>query len=132
MPPILTHVPPPAAGDPFDNRGRESFQHLALTPQENERQRGEPPAGARPNDRPPPEPPTAREIRARRAVESWVARQGRMTRAEALWPYLLIRAKEGDHGVRSPRLTRFWCSPDILVFPGNVADPAGQTPTLSP
>jgi hypothetical protein len=102
-------------------------------PKDDATQRGETPESHKPRETklPPVDPKRRAEVEAH--VRQWMDEKGR-TRQNGLWPYLLIRAMLGDHGVRPVPWppTPFWESPDIFVVPGDVPSLAGQMPTLNP
>lgn len=114
-------------------RPDEKFHYPKLDEKENATQRGETPKHRdhRSDDKlPPVDPKRRKEVEAH--VFHWIREKGR-TRQNGLWPYLLIRAYAGDHGVRpvaSP--TPFWESPDIHVVEGDVTTIEGHTTTLNP
>lgn len=106
-----------------------------LTDEENKAQRGDDPANVH---HPPGEgkEPTFHSDKERRdqiskTLEATI-RERKPKRQDSFWPYLLIRAFLGDHGVRQPPLGVFWESPDILIVPGIVDTIEGNTPTLNP
>ena len=117
-----------------DESGREKYEHKKLTKEEDEEQRGEDPKSVRHDPKPQepqPDPEKERERKKTRAfIDHWRKEKGRV-RQDGLWPYLLIRAVPGDHGVR-PLTVPFWESPDILVVPGIVQNYDGVSATLSP
>lgn len=102
-------------------------------PKDDPKQRGETPASHRPRETkfPPVDPKRREQVEAH--IRQWMDEKGR-TRQDGLWPYLLIRAYLGDHGVRPVPWppTPFWESPDIFVVEGDVPSLAGHTPTLNP
>ncbi len=118
--------------DKEDKRdGRVLEEHRKLTKEENKRQRGEDPKSVR-HDPKPQEPATdPGKMKEVRAFIDRRLKQKRRVRQDELWPYLLIRAVPGDHGVR-PLAVPFWESPDIIVVPGIVSAYDGVSATLSP
>ncbi|HEY0378147.1 MAG TPA: hypothetical protein VGC87_14610 [Pyrinomonadaceae bacterium] len=116
-------------GDKRDGRVRAERQKL--TDEEIKKQRGEDPKSVR-HDPKPHEP--ARDPAKVKEVRAFIDRrlkQKRRVRQDGLWPYLLIRAVPGDHGVR-PLSVPFWESPDIIIVPGVVSAYDGVSATLSP
>jgi hypothetical protein len=114
----------------FD-RPEEKFHYARLDKNADAQQRGETPEHRehRPDKLPPVDPKRRKEVEGH--VFKWIREKGR-TRQNGLWPYLLIRAYAGDHGVRPVAPMPCWESPDILVIEGDVASPAGRTATLNP
>jgi hypothetical protein len=110
----------------------EKFHYPKLNKKDDAAQRGETPESHRPPESklPPVDPKRREQVGAH--VRQWMDEKGR-TRQNGLWPYLLIRAILGDHGIRPiPSPTPFWESPDIYVVEGDVPSLAGHTPTLNP
>jgi hypothetical protein len=112
----------------------ERFEFPKLNQDEDRTQRGDDPPSTRPGPKPEPGEPTPDQQRRRRDVrahlERWLKERGRR-RQGGLWPYLLIRAVPGDHGVR-PLTVPFWESPDVIVVPGIAETYDGASATLSP
>jgi hypothetical protein len=104
-------------------------KHPVLTPEEDAAQRGGDPDHT--SDPVPPRPDPLDPEAVDRAKE-WLNRHKSPSRQDGFWPYLLIRAYPGDTGVRQPPVGYFWESPDVRVYEGEIADPAGATPTLHP
>jgi hypothetical protein len=53
------------------------------------------------------------------------------SRQDSFLPYLLVRCKPGDHGIRNPRPSNCWGSPDIIIVQGDTNDPTGGTDTIT-
>jgi hypothetical protein len=99
----------------------------------NDKERGEDPQDVR-HDLPSLVPIAIDEER-RKKIEIWINQwfeENKPKRQHGPWPYLLIRAFLGDHGVRPVQTGIFWESPDIIVIQGDVSTPIGHTPTLHP
>ncbi len=118
--------------DNKDNRdGRERYEHPKLGEEEEKRLRGDDPRNVRRDPKPtPPEKGTPREKEVKAFIDRHLRQKGRV-RQDGLWPYLLIRAVPGDHGVR-PLTVPCWESVDIIVVPGIVVNYDGVSSTLTP
>jgi hypothetical protein len=71
----------------------------------------------------------------RKKLDIWIRQwfeENKPKRQRGPWPYLLIRAFLGDHGVRPVTTGIYWESPDVIVIQGDVSTPVGHTPTLNP
>jgi len=98
-----------------------------------DKERGEDPPNVR-HDIPPTIPIIVDEERKKK-IDRWIFQwfeENKPKRHQGPWPYLLIRAFLGDHGVRPVQTGIFWESPDIIVIQGDVSTPVGHTPTLHP
>jgi hypothetical protein len=93
-------------------------------------ERGSDPANVHPDPSPPTQPKYESDPQLRKRIRATLGDQRPRKRQEGIWPYLLIRAFPGDHGVRLPPLNNFWESPDILVVKGVVSTLEENTPTL--
>lgn len=103
-------------------------KHPELTPEEDKAQRG----GAPDNPTEPQVTPDKPDPERVKQVTAWLHDKRHPSRQDGLWPYLLIRAQQGDTGVRQPPVSYFWESPDIRVYQGDVHDPNSATPVLHP
>jgi hypothetical protein len=113
---------------------QEEFERPTLTDEQERTQRGKDPSTVR-HDPKPREPERNPDLEPRReqvrALIDRLVRENGRVRQEGLWPYLLIRYKPGDYGVR-PTIGPRWESPDIIVVPGIVETYDGISATLSP
>jgi hypothetical protein len=112
----------------------EKQKHPTLSNEDNKTERGDTPLNAQsqislPKGMGKVDPQTRQQVET--FIKDQLAKRKTLLR-DLIWPYLLIRAQAGDHGVRQPPLGCFWESPDIRIVQGDVASLQGQTPTLSP
>ncbi|PZS03015.1 MAG: hypothetical protein DLM69_03355 [Candidatus Chloroheliales bacterium] len=115
---------------------REEFHYPKPDPQRDKQQRGDDPANLHRDDGSPQPPPLTPEQKKRRDILEReidnVIKERPPSRQDGIWPYLLIRAYLGDHGVRPAPGNYFWESPDIIVCRGVLSDYDSNKAVLHP
>jgi hypothetical protein len=111
-----------------DQNTLDQETHPKLTPDEDAAERG----GDPDNPTEPKVAPDKPDPDRVKKVWGWLHDRRHPPRQDGLWPYLLIRAAQGDTGVRQPPVGYFWESPDIRVYEGDVHDPNSAAPVLHP
>ncbi len=103
----------------------ERYEYPKPNPERDRQRRGDDPPNVHHDDGPPQEPPLTPDEKKRRAeLEREIdatLKEKPPSRQDGIWPYLLVRAYLGDHGVRPAPGNYFWESPDILVCRGIIS-----------